>query len=555
MATKQKALRTTPFTSGPFVGVYATREPYDARPEYAVDAVNCYVANPASPSEYVGRPPFRRLNGGDPVYAPGIPFRGQLVYSHTNLDGTTVNFVVIGGHLFRADATLATFTDVTPVGVAISGAIQVRVFGVSLIGTLAFTDGVNRMWIATNLTSTPITGTYIDYDGHGVSWATFGAPKVYNGSAFVILSQVNGVSRRVDISWCNVGDFSTGWQQDDFDNNWTLSQNEAGLLFALESDNTALRYFRELSIGAASGSSVLDLASTATDDALAFNIGTQSPQCVQKFGNGFFFIDAQGRPYWYTPGIAPDPIWKQMRTWVEAGTTNFPSTTAIVSTAVVEPTLNLYLVAIWSPSPGTQSAPLQIHVFDAITRIYQGRWIIGEPVNGVEALGVLYDAAGRATIVALTTGGFAWGFNAFISATELLATESGVTLSTEDGVDLTTEGEGQVWTDDGFITQYVQADRLGYAEDVNLNVDSATVITLSQSALQVSLKTSAQITRAQGTPVTNNSDDQTFRTFVGCDMFGRGPQVTVEPLEWNEQFALTRVSIKAALSNASPEDQ
>lgn len=560
MAATRKASSQTPFHSGPYKGTYATREPYDARPEFAVDVANCYVPDPSSPSAYLGRPGFRLLNGGSPIYSSATPFRSQCVYNHTNLDGTVINFLILAGKVFRVDATLSTFTDVTPVGVAISGAITVRVFGASLIGTLMFTDGVNRPWIATNLTATPITGTYIDYDGSGTAWTIYGAPKVYDGALFGILNQVNSVSRRVDISWCNVGDFSIGWQQPNFDNNWTLSQNEAGLLYALESDNLALRYFRESSIGSASGSSVLDLASTATDDALAFNIGTQSPQSIQKYGNGFFFIDALGRPYWYEPGIAPDPIWLQMRTFVEAGNSNFPTTTSIVSTAAIEPTLNLYVVGIYSPSPATQAPVTELHVFDAKTRQYQGRWEVG-PGIGIESVGSLVDSAGRSTLIVVgslteapAVGGYVWAMNALVATPEELATEGGVLLTTEGGIDLTTEGQDDIWTDNGSITQYVLTDRLGYSEDVNLNVDSAVAITLNAGPLQITLMTSAQSSAVQGTPAPSTSDDGTFRTVVGCDLMGRGPQVKVEPTTWDEQFALTRIGIKASVSLAGPDD-
>ena len=37
-------------------------------------------------------------------------------------------------------------------------------------GTMVVTDGVNRPWVASNLSSTPITGTYIDFDGMGTAW-------------------------------------------------------------------------------------------------------------------------------------------------------------------------------------------------------------------------------------------------------------------------------------------------------------------------------------------------------------------------------------------------
>lgn len=557
MGTKTKRGRQT-FYSGPFKGVFATRDPYDAETGLLVDAKNGYVADPTNGSGWYGRPGFRQLFNGSPLIAPGTAFRGQAIYNHVQLDGSVINFLVAGGKIFRVDSTLSTKTDVTPVGVTIDGAITTRVFFATLIGTLMATDGVHRPWIATNLTTTPITGTYIDYDGMGVDWTMYGAPRVYGGSAFGILNQVNSVSRREDISWCEPGTLATGWQQAGYDNNWTLSQNEAGLLYALEADNAALRYFRGGSIGAVTGPVGPNLASTATDDAVAFNIGAQASQTIQKFGNGFFFLDALGRPYWYQPGIAPDPIWKQMRSFIEEGSANFPTTTAIVSTAVLEPTLNLYIVGIYSPTPSTQAPVVELHVFDAQTRLYQGRWSLRDEDGvaiGIDCIGTLVDSAGRATLIALTEGGYVWAFSALASTPEELSTEAGVLLTTQAGLFITTEGDSQQWTDNGVDPEmYAMTDRLGYDDTITWNVDSCTAITLGPGQLSMSVETSAVAQTIQAKPTPSPSQDGTYRLFGGFDVQGRGPQVTIAPLEFTDQFVLERVSIVAIPSLAGPED-
>ena len=559
MATKSKRSQTgrTALYSGPHVGVNATKSPYDASPDRLVDAKNGYVVDPTTPSTYAGRPGWRRLFGGAPLVTQTTPFRGQEIYSHTNLDGTTINFLVCAGKLFRVDQSLSTATDVTPVGVTIDGGIMTRVFFASLIGTLFVTDGVNRPWIATDLTSTPITGTYIDYDGLGGSWTTFGKPVVYLGAVVVILNKVNGVSRRVDISWCNAGTLAIGWQQADFDNNMTLSQNEAGVLYALSADNVSLRYYRDGSIGSITGSDITQLASTPTDDAVAFNIGTQSAQAIQKFSTGRFFIDAQGRPYWLETGQAPLPIWKQMRSFVEDATTNYPTTTAIVSTSAMEPTFNLYIVGIWSPNPNEQAPPVDLHVFDAQTRIYQGRWGIGpegtEP--GIDVVGTLTDSAGRATLVVIAQDGFCWALNALGATPENLATNDGRFLCTEDGNDLVTEGQAQQWTDDGEIPDIqFTTDRLGFDENTNWNVDQGVVVTLNDTPVRVTVGTSAMPQTLEGIPQPSASQDGTYRLPFGTEVFGRGPSVTVKPLTADAQFLFERCSLVAIPSLAGPED-
>lgn len=560
MAARRKVSRTTMWT-GPFKGVFNTREPFDARPEYLVDAKNGYLPDPGDGSGFYARPGFRLLFGGDAVVVSAAQFRGQEVYSHTMLDGSTINFFVMAGKLFRVDAGLNTATDVSPVGITINADVTTRVFFVSEAGAMAVTDGVNRPWVASDLTTTPITGTYISYDGTGVTWSIYGAPRIYLGAMFGILNQVNGVSRRADVSWSEPGLFATGWQQTDFDNNMTPSQNEGGNIYALISTELGLYYFRGTSIGSISGSNTGTLQSTATSDAIAFNIGAQASQTLRKFGNGFFFCDAQGRPYFYEPGRPPEPIWKQMRSVVEDGSAAFPITTSIVATSTIEPTLNKYLVAIYSANPSTQAPPTKIHVFDAQTRTYEG-FLEVAPGIAVECLGIFFDSSGRATLIILgskleapAVGGYVWAFNALAEPHEDLTTEAGVILTTEGGVTLTTEGQEMIWGDNGEVPDiYAMSDRLGYSEDVVYNVDQVTVITGNDAPVRVSIVTASTVDTVEGIPEPSASQDGTYRLVVGCDIFGRGPQVTVKPLTADSQWILHRIAISARPSLAGPED-
>ena len=107
-------------------------------------------------------------------------------------------FIVGGGRIYRVDSALAVFTDVTPVGVTIDPVARVKI--VSLGDVMIVSDSVNAPWIGTNLGGTPITGTYIDYDGAGITWSAQDIT-VWGGSIIAILKKVNGIARQSDISW------------------------------------------------------------------------------------------------------------------------------------------------------------------------------------------------------------------------------------------------------------------------------------------------------------------------------------------------------------------
>src|SRR5262245_24337735 len=261
---------------------------------------------------------------------------------------------------------------------------------VSLGDKLIVNDQVNRPWIASNLGATPITGTYITYDsggGSGVAWSAQDMT-VYGGSLFVILNEVGGVRRQSDISWSEPGTPDIGWQQTDFDNNWTLEQTGSSPLYAIVGTNVALYYFRQRSIGAISGSIGPDLQTTSTHDAISFNVGTRSPASIQAFGNYLYFTDAQGRPWRCALGETPEAIWLNMRAIVDASPTAFPAITEQVTTSAFESGLNLYLVAPYTQNAATAAPPTQMFQFDARSGQYVGRWNVKGPNGiGIECMG------------------------------------------------------------------------------------------------------------------------------------------------------------------------
>jgi len=554
------ALRKNPMSAGPWKGVRTTTEPYDDDAALLLDARNGYIADPSGLSSFASRPGFVLDNGGNAIFTSASAFRGQGIFTHTELDGTTINFVAMGGHLFRVDGVLSTFTDVTPGGVTIDADISTRVAFCDLVGTMVVTDGVNRPWIASNLTSTPITGTYIDYDSLGTSWSAFGAPRVYGGSMFFILNQVNGISRRQDISWCESGDPSIGYQQTDFDDNWTLITSSSGALFALWGTNNYLYFFREASIGTIAGEVGPTLASTATEDSIGFNVGAQAWATMTEYGNTLYFCDGLGRPYSVRPGEAPKAIWLQMRQIVDESTIAFPAVTARDATGAFESTLNLWLVAIWSPTPSVQAAPLELYAWDVRTGTYVGRWDIGDGCS-IECLGSVQDSSGRSVLMMLGSAipggasGYAWSFNSLLGTPEALTTEGGVLLTTEGGVQLTTEGQDEPWTDNGSVpTIQAVTNYLGYADDLVWNVDQAVIVTLSDAPCLVSIGTTALATTVEGTPSPSASQNGTYRLVVGMEAQGRGPSVTIQPTTATQQWSVQSVSLRGIPSVADPLD-
>lgn len=569
MATRRRPVgagRKT-FSTGPWKRVFFTDDPFDGEPTDLQNSRNTYIPDPSSASGLYNRPGFRLYNNGDPVLTSATPFRGQCIYTHFDTNATAFNLCVMGGRMFRVDPTLTDFEDVTPVGVTIDASETTRVYMASMNGVLCVSDGIHRPWTAGPLDASPLVGTYIDFDGLGTTWSAFGAPVVFGGSGFFILNQVNGVPARLDIAWSQPNDWTTGYQQTDFDNRWTLEQTGSTPIFGLAGTNVALYYWRERSIGAISGTVGPDLATTATHDAISQNVGTQAPQSIVQFGNVIFFIDVTGRPWSFTLGSAPVPIWQQLRGLVTSAQTGYPAITAQVATGAFEPTLNLYCVGIWSPSPGARAAPVEWQVFDANTGNYMGPWSIGSTAIGVsvDCLGSWIDSNGRPTFVVLGSAvpggahGYAWGLNALHSIPDILTTEGDtlptLELTTEDGKLLTTEGQPDVFGDNGDLPLIApQTARLGYSTSLTYLFDQTTVITGSQSPVRIAVQTTTTPETVEGTPAPTRSFDGTFRLVAGTNSVGRGASVTVSPRDVSSQWRLDRIEVVAIPSLAQPDD-
>lgn len=550
--------------SGPWDGVFNTPDPWDGGPKKLRDARNGYFPDPENGSGWYQRPGFTLLNRGLAIYTSGTRFKGQGVYTHFELDGTPRDFVCFGGHLFRYDSALDLFTDVTPVGVTIESSYQTRVYFGSMGGVMAVNDGVNRPWVASNIDSTPVTGTYIDFDSMGTAWVAFGPPVVFGGSGFFVLTSVNSVAARLDIAWSEPNDWTTGYQQTNFDNRWTLEQTGTTPIFALAPTNVALYYWRQRSIGSISGEVGPDLATTATHDAISTNVGTEAPQTIVQFGDTIYFCDVLGRPWAFNIGSAPRPIWHQLRGIVDTSELGYPAVTARVASAGFDPSLNHYCVGIWSPTPGSDASPTEWHAFDANTGTYAGRWSIGNTATGVDVdcIGSFIDQFGRGSLVVLGSDtpagdtGFAWGMNSLVGVPDSLTTEDGVLLTTEDGQQLSIEGQLALWEDNGAVPLITATtDRLGYAEDIVWLYDRATVLTGTAAPVRITVTTPNTSGTVEGTPTPNDSDDGIYRSTCGLDLNGRGAQVTVSPQTADSQWSLQRVTVVGIPNPAAPDDQ
>lgn len=557
--------KRTQIHCGPPKGVRNTQDPYDQDPAYLVNARNGYIPDPDGDSGWYARPGFALVNSGAQISSTG---RAQGGYAHTNLDGEVFDFVVIGGKLYRADTTLVAFTDVTPVGITIDAGATARISFASLAGEMIVSDGVNPPWIASSLDTTPIVGTAINFDGAGTDWSAQWIT-VYSGALVVLMNQLDGTYAKTDIAWSAPGDASIGYQQANYDYRWTLEQTGSAPIYAIHGTNVGLYYWRQRSIGVATGALGPHFQTTHTDDAVADNVGTQSPQCIQRFENKIFFIDQIGRPWMLPLGSVPKPIWQDMRTEVAAAQTSYQAVTEVVSTAAIEPTLNLYLVAIWSALPSSSYPCVQWFAFDTLTGRYMGPWSVtttGLGKTTVECLSTFLDNVGRAVLMVFGSkdagdnpssppaGGYAWSFNALLGTPDFLCTEDLNRLTTEDNTRLTTEGQEQVWTDNGVVPDiFVTTDRLGYSTDTVWNFDSCSTITNADTQVSVTITTTT-VTRVEGSPAPSPSQDGTYRLVAGLNVMGRGASVTTRPLTADTQWVWQQTQLVAIPSLAGPSD-
>jgi len=553
-STKRKLSRAT-LSTGPWTGVYDTFDPFDSSVDKLRDALNIDIPDPEGKSNAFARNGFDLGNLGNAVTSAFAPLYGQWIHTHTALNGTTINLVIVAGKLLRLGAVTSgpmTITDVTPVGISINsgnGPIPIT----SLLDNIIVNDGISRPWVGTNLTATPITGTYIDYDGAGVAWTAFGQARVWQGSVLFILAAVAGVARRDDISWSEPGLPGTGWQQSGFDNNATMTQTATGPLFGLAATNLALYYFRANSIGAVSGDLFLNFSTNATHDAVSANVGCTAWATIKQAGTSIFFADARGRPYKMISGDAPQPIWEQMRAVTQQHGGNAADQLLTFASSVIDPTLNRYFVTLWRPdvSAADTSSPTTVYVFTADTGTYLGRWTIGDLGDGaggvgISVMGLLNGADNNEPTLCLlgekVVGSQSLGFLWFLRV-------RGWPFPDPDQ-----------WLD-RFVRPYVvvTTDPLGEAEDVVYTVDRVGIITNNASPCAITIQTPNASAAVIGTPAVNGlSNDSTYRLIAGVSgVQGRGPAITVSPQSNDPtltQWSIGKINLVAVASTAGPED-
>ena len=149
--------------SGPWAGVRNTSEPYDDTPTYLQNASNMLVVDPTNTSGIYARPGVLALNGTQPIGLTSTTTLGNLVYTHTQSDGTMLTFAFAGGKMYSVNSSFAqgqTLTDVTPTNVAFRA--TGFLYATSLGGSMIVHDETAKPMVLSNLTSTPVTATPIE---------------------------------------------------------------------------------------------------------------------------------------------------------------------------------------------------------------------------------------------------------------------------------------------------------------------------------------------------------------------------------------------------------
>lgn len=264
------------------------------------------------------------------------------------------------------------------------GTIVVQASGATWVaGTDALTGGTS---------GNPATATTYA-SGEPRPWRAYGKPVIYVGAAvFIEQQRVTGVAPQNTIVWSEPNQFDVGFQQANYDNAWTLTQTGGDPIYTLVATNQALLYSRAYSWGALRGAPNVNFQNTATHDLLSANVGCRSPASTLMFLDALYFLDAEGRPWRWRVGDAPEPIWLQMREYVEDNATALRATldaTPEFPYVVLDPNLNVVLVII----NGTAN-----FAFDAGTGRWMGRW---DGPTAFYAGGTVRDTAGGAWLVML----------------------------------------------------------------------------------------------------------------------------------------------------------
>lgn len=563
---------------GPPLGVRNSRQPFDDNStagDYCQNARNCAFVDPSLLSGAQARPgveQFTNTSGNG----------GQGMHLHVMTNGTVYNFIVSGGTLQRLDpGSFPATVDVTPAApIGIASGLEHPVSFLSLGDSMVVSDGVNRPWLATNLGSTPVTGTNIQINAASDAWSA-GPPTIYQDSVCFPTITVPGGSPVTagegfvysEPNQPLVGYTQTGYA--DFFN--VIEQNTplgSQIIYGLHGTNDGLFYFRQNALGMLAGS-IANFSTTATRDARSSEIGTTLPWTIRQYANNIFFADSQGRPWMMPLDGGLQPIWKQMTAVVEGGVpANGTASGPAIASATIVPEFNAYAVASFlNTSPaGFEGRWLQeFDVFDGLSGNYFGRW--SYPTSSTSPpidanLGVI-----------ASLGVLAYPVSGFYENAPVLAILGAVGGAAGDAVlMLSPQQSGSVWGDQLLAATYVPpisvtTDRLGYSANLLHAPDLGTIITQHDTRqepatnvipMTIRMTTPYAADQTIATAATPNaSTDGTYRTVQGFDgIAARDIQLTISPNTVSAptgdpstvQWSFQRLELQTTVSNAGPGD-
>lgn len=519
--------------------------PYTDSSKYLTKAMNGYFRDAAGLSSWAARPGL--TTGNYPSAQMGTGQRGQGEHSHVDpATGAIYRFFAVNGKLYRSNAAFTVFTDVSPVGITIDNAASTRVSMLSVGASMVATDGVNRPWVASNFASTPITGTYIDIDGAGGAWSTWGKPTTYQDSVMWITQTVpsgSDVQARIGFVWSEPNQPAVGYDQPGYADFWNMIETSSDPLYCLLGTNDGLFVWRENSITLATGTPSINFSSTASREARGDSVGSVTPWAVAIFGENIFFLDNLGRPWMMPLDGHPQPIWEQLAS-VTATNGVWGAGTAVfgyIATGTIVPELNLYLVAI---SPGNSNASPKIgEVFDAGSGAYAGEWNVASGDGSFDVIDTMLDANGARVLSVM--GGIGGGppiQGGYVSILSL---------------------SGLVWTDsaNGLMDLRIQTEPIGFSASYVMHPDYANIMLRTPDTIPV-----VGYFAAYGNPPSvlnvvplepqSTAVIQSARAVVGLDgaatrftqFYFTGPTAPVS------QWGLQRIEVFGSRSLAGPDD-
>lgn len=377
-ASRRSAPKQTLVPLGPWRGVRDTGDAGQQDPAYLQDAINCLFPDPANGGAVFPRPGFARITASELGTGTGFV---QCIHAGM-VTGVVRVFAVVDGKVYRSsDVTGTTWTDVTPAGVTIptSGRVwMVDAFNNDLLVGSTVTGA--RQWRATNLTSTPITGTELQINAANDTWSIQNSPTIYGGKAFWLIHDINATTIESRIMWSEEGDPTLGYLQTGYTNSWDVYQTGGRRISGILGTNEAFYYFRRNSIGAITGTVSQTFATDSTKDSVSDTHGADTySDIVEANGHVWFFHN--GLPHRFRTGTrnAIEPLWRQFHRRVSQfgqGTTTVLSLLAGRQQWAYSGDLNkMIALGIGDATAEGGAFSRNLYVFDAETGAYEGRWL------------------------------------------------------------------------------------------------------------------------------------------------------------------------------------